>query len=247
MQKEFDTMFKSMTAAAEKAATEDAAASPAQEPSSSTSDAKTAAAGDASFQDTIRRTMERMQASGDQATAAAAESSPDDLLAEMMKQFGQGGGMGEGSDEDFSKMLMGMMEQLTNKEILYEPMKELDDKFPEWLEKNRATTKPEELKQYEEQQGLVKEIVAKFEEKTYDDSNAADREYIVNRMQKVGHPPFTRGEVVSCIDVKLPDARSWLATTGSGRRHAVSAGCLRRTRHGIVQPAIMGNYVVFPV
>jgi len=35
-------------------------------------------------------------------------------------------------------MLLGMMEQLTNKDILYEPMKELDDKFPDWMEKNGA-------------------------------------------------------------------------------------------------------------
>ncbi|KAI8299494.1 Peroxisomal biogenesis factor 19 [Colletotrichum sp. SAR11_59] len=146
----------------------------------------------AAQEETIRKTMERMQASGDQATAAAAESSTEDFLAEMMKQLGDGNMDGTGSEEEFSKMLMGMMEQLTNKEILYEPMKELNDKFPEWLEKNREKTPAEDLKRYEEQQALVKEIVAKFEEKTYADGNAADREYIVDRMQKMqaaGSPP----------------------------------------------------------
>ncbi|KAI8308857.1 Peroxisomal biogenesis factor 19 [Colletotrichum sp. SAR11_240] len=146
----------------------------------------------AAQEETIRKTMERMQASGDQATAAAAESSTEDFLAEMMKQLGDGNMDGAGSEEEFSKMLMGMMEQLTNKEILYEPMKELNDKFPEWLEKNREKTPAEDLKRYEEQQALVKEIVAKFEEKTYADGNAADREYIVDRMQKMqaaGSPP----------------------------------------------------------
>ncbi len=92
---------------------------------------------------------------------------------------------GEGGEEGFSKMLMGMMEQLTNKEILYEPMKELNDKFPGWLEKNRDQTPVDDLKRYEEQQVLVKEIVAKFDEPTFSDSNAKDREYIVDRMQKV--------------------------------------------------------------
>lgn len=191
MQKEFDNMFKSMSAGAEDTAGFEAfAAGAATQPAASSSSAGAstgAGAGDASFQDTIRRTMERMQASGDQATAAAAESSTEDLLAEMMKQLGQGGGpgLGEGSEEDFSKMLMGMMEQLTNKEILHEPMKELHEKFPEWLEKNKATTSAEDLKRYEEQQVLVREIVGKFDERTYSDSNAADREYIVARMQKV--------------------------------------------------------------
>lgn len=141
-----------------------------------------------SFQDNIRRTMERMQASGESATAAATADSQaaDDLLAEMLKSMNSGGGgLGESSEEDFSKMLLGMMEQLTNKEILYEPMKELNEKYPEWLEKNKATISAEDLARYKEQHRLAGEIVAKFEEKSYADSNAADREYIVGRMQKV--------------------------------------------------------------
>lgn len=138
------------------------------------------------FQETIRKTMERMQTSGDQATAAATSDDSDDILAQMLKDM-QGGGLGgAGGDEDFSKMLMGMMEQLTNKDILYEPMKELHDKFPGWMTKNRNSTKPDDLQRYEEQQRLVEEIVGKFEEEGYSDSNAADREYIVERMQKAG-------------------------------------------------------------
>ncbi|KAH6985817.1 Pex19 protein [Ilyonectria sp. MPI-CAGE-AT-0026] len=164
-------------------------------PSGSANTAPQASTEDASFQDTIRRTMERMQTSGEQATAAAASGGGDDFMSEMLKQLSSGdlGGLGgDGSEEEFSKMLMGMMEQLTNKEILYEPMKELDDKFPAWLAKNSGTTPKEDLKRYEEQQTVVREIVAKFEEKTYSDSNAADREFIVDKMQRMqaaGSPP----------------------------------------------------------
>lgn len=146
---------------------------------------KSSAGGEASFQETIKRTMERMQNSGDQATAAATSGSEDDFMSEILKQLSSGDMNAEGSEEEFSKMLMGMMEQLTNKEILYEPMKELSEKFPQWLEKNRATTPAEDLKRYEDQRTLATEIIAKFEESTYADSNAADREYIVERMQKV--------------------------------------------------------------
>ncbi|KAJ0164200.1 Peroxisomal biogenesis factor 19 [Colletotrichum tanaceti] len=192
MQAQFDNVFKQISAATGEAESSEGQAHPRPTSSSSKAPASDPMA-DGSFQETIKKTMERMQASGQQATAAAAESSTEDLLAEMMKQFGEGNMEGGGgSEEEFSKMLMGMMEQLTNKEILYEPMKELNDKFPEWFEKNRAKTPAEDLKRYEEQQALVKEIVAKFEEKTYADSNSADREYIVDRMQKMqaaGSPP----------------------------------------------------------
>ncbi|TVY64235.1 Peroxisomal biogenesis factor [Lachnellula suecica] len=149
-----------------------------------------------SFQETIKETMERMKASDTQSTAAAATASdaPDDLMAEMMKAM-QASGLdgGEGSEEDFSKMILGMMEQLTNKEILYEPMKELDDKFPAWMEKNEGKVKEEDMKRYREQKVFVREIVERFERKGYTDDNAADREYIVERMQKMqaaGSPPL---------------------------------------------------------
>lgn len=185
MQAQFEDMFKQMSGAA---AADGNKSDPKAGGSASGDAPKPAAGGEASFQDTIRRTMERMQNSGDQATAAAASGAEDDFMSELLKQLSSGDLNAEGSEEDFSKMLMGMMDQLTNKEILYEPMKELSDKFPEWLEKNKATTSAEDLKRYEEQKTLATEIVAKFEASTYSDSNAADREYIVDRMQKVSWP-----------------------------------------------------------
>ena len=140
------------------------------------------------FQDTIRKTMERMQASGEQATAAAKSNDPEDILAQMMKEMQNGGVEGSGSDEGFNKMLMGMMEQLTNKEILYEPMKELHEKYPAWMEKNKTNTKADDMNRYVEQQKLVKDIVGRFENNNYSDNNATDREYIIERMQQVCFP-----------------------------------------------------------
>ncbi|KAF2793568.1 Pex19-domain-containing protein [Melanomma pulvis-pyrius CBS 109.77] len=168
--------------------TKEEASTPTASASASASADKT----EKSFQETIRKTMERMQESGDQASAAAASSDGDDILAQMLKEMESGGFGGEGSDEDFSKILMGMMEQLTNREVLYEPMKELNEKYPKWMEDNKEKVSKDDLKRYEEQQALVKEITARFERKGYSDSNSQDREYIVERMQKMqaaGSPP----------------------------------------------------------
>ncbi|KAF2100540.1 Pex19 protein [Rhizodiscina lignyota] len=203
MQKEFEKLVKELGGAAAEAADQvdpTLAAAAASGATAGIEGSTSAAPGeskkdgkpDENFQDAIRRTMERMQTSSETATNAAASSSEDDMLAQMLKEMEKGGFGGEGGDEDFSKMLMGMMEQLTNKEILYEPMKELDDKFPAWMEKNREKTPKDDLQRYDEQQTLVREIVARFEEKTYSDSNTKDREYIVERMQKMqaaGSPP----------------------------------------------------------
>ncbi|KAF1828513.1 Pex19-domain-containing protein [Decorospora gaudefroyi] len=153
---------------------------------------KESTAAEKSFQETIKKTMERMQSSSESATTAAA-APQDDMLAQMLAAMESGSFGGEaGGDEDFSKVLMGMMEQLTNKDILYEPMKELDDKFPAWMEQHKGKVEEADMKRYEEQQTLVREIVARFERKGYSDGNAQDREFIVERMQKMqaaGSPP----------------------------------------------------------
>jgi peroxin-19 len=213
MQAQFEAMMKELSGAAAlgEAANAPPPAQSKAEPKKSqpsSSKAGSTSASKESFEDTIKRTMERMQASGDQATAAAAADDTDDFLAEMIKQMQAGAMDGEGSEEDFSKMLLGMMEQLTNKEILYEPMKELDDKFPAWMEANKAKVSKEDLKRYEEQQTVVAEIVKKFEEKTYTDENVKDREYIVERMQKV-----CISILYTVSSLTIIDASSWLAAS----------------------------------
>ena len=181
MRKEIEAMMKELGAATDPGASAD---QQAQSKDGAKSKAPATSA-EEPFQETIRKTMERMQASGEQATAAAKSEEPDDMLAQMLKEMQNGGLDGAGDEEGFNKMLLGMMEQLTNKEILYEPMKELHVKFPDWMAKNKSKTKADDLKRYEEQQRLVGEIVGRFETKGYSDDKAEDREFIVERMQLV--------------------------------------------------------------
>lgn len=184
MQAEFQEMFKKIAEAAETEKGE-----PSVKPATSTSgaqkgDTSKPPASDADFQETIRRTMERMKASGDKTTEDLSNDNSQDMMNDLLGLLS--GGLGEGADEGgLNKMLMGMMEQLTNKEILYEPMKELHEGFPGWLEKNKGDISEEDMKRYEQQKVIVAEIVAKFDEPSYSDSNPEQREYIVERMQKV--------------------------------------------------------------
>ncbi|GKZ78238.1 peroxisome chaperone and import receptor [Aspergillus niger] len=148
------------------------------------------------FNDTIQRTIERMKESGDKATAAASEDDmSDDLVAQLIKAIEAGASSGEGGDEgDLTKMFMGMMEQLSNKEILYEPIKELDTKFGPWIKENKGKGKvsEEDMARYERQAGVVRQIVSKFEEKGYSDEDPKCREYVWEKMQEMqaaGNPP----------------------------------------------------------
>jgi peroxin-19 len=147
-----------------------------------------------SFEETIRRTMERMQASDSNATNAATEpgegtDGEEDMLANLLKTMESGDA---NSEDSLSKVFLGMMEQLTNKDMLYEPMKELDTKYPDWLANNEGTLPVEDYRRYEGQRGVVREIVTKFEEQGYNDDDSRCREYIWERMQKMqglGSPP----------------------------------------------------------
>ncbi|CAG7983229.1 unnamed protein product [Penicillium salamii] len=148
-----------------------------------------------SFNDAIKRTMGRMKESGDKATAAAGneDDMSDDMIAQLLKAM-EAGADGAGEDGDLSKMFMGMMEQLSNKEMLYEPMKELDVKFGPWLEKNKSggSLPAEDLDRYQKQAQIVKQIVTKFEERSYSDDDPKCREYVWERMQEMqaaGSPP----------------------------------------------------------
>ncbi|CAI7570294.1 unnamed protein product [Penicillium discolor] len=148
-----------------------------------------------SFNDAIKRTMGRMKESGDKATAAASNEDDisEDMLAQLLKAV-EAGASGAGEDGDLSKMFMGMMEQLSNKEMLYEPMKELDVKFGPWIEKNKGTGKvsAEDMERFETQARVVKQIVGKFEEKGFSDDDPKCREYVWERMQEMqaaGSPP----------------------------------------------------------
>lgn len=145
-----------------------------------------------SFEDTIRKTMGRLESSSaaaSSATAQASSKSEEDMLAEMLRALDS---ESAGSDGDLSKMFLGMMEQLTNRDMLYEPMKELNTKYPDWLEQNKSKLPKDEYERFGRQKAIVAEIVGKFEEKGYSDDDPKCREFVWEKMQAMqteGAPP----------------------------------------------------------
>ncbi|EDN04050.1 hypothetical protein I7I51_05073 [Histoplasma capsulatum] len=188
--------------------------------------ARSASNAEDGFQQTIRKTMERIQASGDKATAAAGgygADDDDDVLMRLLKAVGSSAaghaGAGEADDESLDKLFMGIMEQLSNKDMLYEPMKELNDKFSPWLRENRDKVPKEDLERYELQATIVAEIVAKFDEEGYSDDNPADRAAIWEKMQKMqaaGSPPDALVSNPLADELGLPGAFAGVGGGGGG-------------------------------
>lgn len=146
-----------------------------------------------SFQDTISQTMNRLNESKQEIDKSVLDSADDDFLAKMMKDLesAMGSGGAEG-DLDMSKLINDMLEQMASKEILYEPMKEMHEKYPAWIKENLPKLSAEEKARYENQFQIITEVVTKFEKSDYSDDNPEHRKYITTRMelmQNSGAPP----------------------------------------------------------
>jgi len=135
--------------------------------------------GDA-FQTRLNAAMARLQLSDTNMQADASEEPNEDLTALL------------GEDESMQNLLENMMNQLMCKDVLYEPLKELNDKFPSYLASNEGKLSESDLAQYRAQHACASKIVAVFEDPGYKDDDpkvAADIVALMSEMQEYGTPP----------------------------------------------------------
>ncbi|KAG9050512.1 Peroxisome chaperone and import receptor [Tulasnella sp. UAMH 9824] len=156
----------------------------------STASASTGQAEDA-FQKSIREAMERLKNSENSSKADAANA--NDPLQALLSQLGDMGDLGDlGGAEDVQGLLENMMAQLLSKDLLYEPLKELDEKFPAYFKENESKLSKEDLDKYKRQQTLISETVKVLESPDYSDNNpekAAEVMKLMTEMQTLGSPP----------------------------------------------------------
>ncbi|KAJ1916300.1 Peroxisome chaperone and import receptor [Mycoemilia scoparia] len=150
----------------------------------------------ATFQETIQQTMNKLKESSDRAEAetAASSSNHDDMLEQLLKQMeGLGGTAGTGDDSQFEGMFENMFSMFMSKEMLYEPMTDLNKEYPKYLEANKGKIDAADYERYQKQYGCVKEILKAFDEmpKGKEDTpeNEAKIKELMEKMQSYGQPP----------------------------------------------------------
>ena len=149
----------------------------------------------------------------------------DEMLAKLT---GQLAGAGPGDPQGF---LDGIMQQLLSKDVLYEPMRDIAQKYPQWLESNRDALSAEDLARYGKQFEHLQELVRLYE------TSPNDFEGIVARLQEMqacGQPPeaIIKELVRARVGGPAPPysaAPPWAALTPpapapAGPGHAVRAG-----------------------
>ncbi|KAI8922051.1 Pex19 protein [Powellomyces hirtus] len=149
-----------------------------------------------SFQDTVAQTMKKLRTSSNQVEQQVADDAKmasltggmsEEAMEQMMKELE--GMLGSG---DFENVFGGLMEQLMSRELLYEPMKDLASKYPQWLEANQHKLSKEEIEKYTAQHGYVKEIVRIYDASPTPEASEEDQKIVADLMQKMqecGNPP----------------------------------------------------------
>ena len=83
-------------------------------------------------------------------------------------------------------MMDTMLQHLLSKDVLYEPMKEIAELYPPWLEKNGKKIPDEELRRFESQLAKTRSIIAAFEDETVEHAEIVR---LLQEMQSFGNPP----------------------------------------------------------
>ncbi|KAF7297168.1 hypothetical protein MIND_00949900 [Mycena indigotica] len=146
------------------------------------------------FQAKIKQAMGKLKEGEDALKDADGSSSTasDPLAALLASLGGDGDGDLPTNETELAGLLENMMGELMSKEILYDPLKELAEKFPPYLQSPPAPIPADDRKRYEDQLDRVKSILALFDSPTYSDEDPKSRESVVAlmaEMQSFGSPP----------------------------------------------------------
>ncbi|KAE8727775.1 Peroxisome bioproteinsis protein 19-1 [Hibiscus syriacus] len=105
----------------------------------------------------------------------------DEMMEDWVKQFEELAG-----SQDMESIVETMMQQLLSKEILHEPMKEIGERYPQWLEENKANLSKEDYERYSHQYELIKELNGVYDNDTNNFTRIVD---LMQKMQECGQPP----------------------------------------------------------
>lgn len=101
---------------------------------------------------------------------------------------GLGGDPEDSEGFDSTHFMDGMMEQLLSKELMYEPMKQVTEKFPTWLETRKEELPPEEWDQRNRQYDCLCRLVRAYEGEE-SEHNTPKLLELMQEVQEFGQPP----------------------------------------------------------
>ncbi|KAI5654903.1 hypothetical protein M9H77_32090 [Catharanthus roseus] len=105
----------------------------------------------------------------------------DAMMEDLVKQFEELAG-----SQDMESVVETMMQQLLSKEILHEPMREIGERYPKWLEDNKGKLSSEEYNRFSHQYQLIKDLNQVYETEPGNFNKIVE---LMQKMQECGQPP----------------------------------------------------------
>uniref|UniRef100_A0A8C2TSG0 Peroxisomal biogenesis factor 19 n=1 Tax=Coturnix japonica TaxID=93934 RepID=A0A8C2TSG0_COTJA len=99
-------------------------------------------------------------------------SAVEEDLAKAMEGLGLEEGGGEGG---VLPVVQSVLQHLLSRDVLYPSLKEITDKYPEWLQRQRAALPEEQLERYRAQHGVMSRICQHLENERPEDSDGDRR------------------------------------------------------------------------
>ncbi|XP_041036580.1 peroxisomal biogenesis factor 19 isoform X1 [Carcharodon carcharias] len=136
----------------------------------------------------------------------------EEELNQAMSSLGVDLGLSEGAAEtegSFLPIMQNIMQNLLSKDILYPSLKEITDKYPDWLAAHRHSLPGEQVRRYERQQLIMGQICQEFEAERRgepEDRQQVRFETILDLMQQLqdlGEPPKELADVPPGLNFDL--------------------------------------------
>ena len=113
--------------------------------------------------------------------AGKIESAGEIMMEEMMQQF-----RSLGERDDYNEVIDGVMRQLLSKDLMYIPIQQICEKFPEWLAFHRGNFREMEYDNYGKMYQVFQKILAVYD---LEPDNFPRLMELMFDVQKYGQPP----------------------------------------------------------
>lgn len=205
LQKEFDNLMKDGDLA-DKEKTEQAEnfqriLGMLGEASKAPSTATGAEKGPQGFKSVVSKTLDRLKENGSKVDTNLAKEekhrNTDDILSQLLDQLVENGKDGDSkeSENGLDNAVLNILNQMSSKEVLYQPMKDMQVELTQWLEIHKEEEEHKEnIDTYIKQNELVGEIVNVFESESYtNDTHRDEITDLLDQLEQLGDSPVSKG------------------------------------------------------
>ncbi|KAL3236479.1 Pex19p [Nakaseomyces bracarensis] len=154
------------------------------------------------FKDVISSTLDRLKENGNKVDSKLEEEkkqrtsgsgNPDEVLSQLLNELvNDSGSLPEEGEMD--NAILSILNQMSSKEVLYQPMKEMQAEFSTWLEENKDVPQhKDKIDTYRQQYTLIGELITIYEKPEY--NNDKDREEVttlLDKLEQLGDSPVSK-------------------------------------------------------